>query len=112
MRRKPGVLPRQDASLGGHERPQQGDILKIKRVAREVDFGFGARRARFTIGRPSAGTAFVWFVGASFAWHRSWLFDFAVEGVPAQRRVVFLELQLFRLELLVPRRGEIGRAHV
>jgi hypothetical protein len=85
MRGQTGVLARQDSALVGHELPQQVDVFKIERICREIDFGFGPRRAHFHE-RSAAPTTAVRLVRASFARHK--LFDFAMERVAAQGRIV------------------------
>jgi hypothetical protein len=49
MRWQACVFPGQYASLVGHELPQQGDVLEIEGINREIDLGLRARRARFTV---------------------------------------------------------------
>jgi len=69
MRGQTGVFARQDSALVGHELPEQVDIFEIERVGREIDFGFGPRRAHFHE-RTAASTAAVGLVRAGFARHK------------------------------------------
>ena len=96
MRREARVFSRQDATLVGHKLLQQVDVFEIERVDRKINFRLRTRRSGFIRG-AAALFRFIW---ASFSGHRV-LLDFAMQRVPAERWVILLDLQLFRLELLV-----------
>ena len=54
MRRQPGIFPGQDAALIGHKLLQEGNILEIERINREINLGLRTWRAHFTVGSPIA----------------------------------------------------------
>ena len=103
MGRQASVFSRQDASLIRHELLEQGDVFEIKRIDRKINFRLWTRRANLIRG----ATALFGFIWTSFSGHRV-LLDFAMKRVPAERRIIFLNLQLFRLELFVTR-GRVAR---
>ena len=107
MRRKTGIFAWEDAALVSDKLFEQVDVLEIEGIDSEIDFRLGARGANFTVG-GAAMTAFVRFVWTSFSRHKV-LFDFAMQGVPAERWIVFFDLELFRLEFFVTRCGVARR---
>jgi hypothetical protein len=107
MCREAGVFTWEDATLVSDKLFEQVDVFEIEGINREINFWLGTRGASFAIGR-AAMTAFVRFVWTSFSRHKV-LFDFAMQGVPAERWIVFFDLELFRLELFVTRCGVARR---
>src|ERR1043166_1054351 len=105
MRGQAGVLARENAALIRDESLEQVRVLVIEGIRGKVNFRFRARRARFAI--SGAATTFV-FLRTSFARH-SGLLDFLVQGMTAQRGIVFSNLELLRLELLVAGGGVARR---
>jgi len=89
------VFARKDAALVGHVLAEQIGVLEVQRVGSEINFGF---RARSTVFRGAL--AALVFIFMSFAGHNK-LFNFAMNGVAAQRGVVFLHFEFFRLQLFV-----------
>ncbi len=69
MRRQAGVFARQNAALVSHELAQEIGVLEIERVGGKINFGFGTRRAHFSVRGAAVRAALIWFVGASFARH-------------------------------------------
>lgn len=104
-----GVLTRQNAALISDELLEQIGVFEIEGLDGKIDFRFGARSAHLHKGTSAAGTAFIGFFGAGFAWHRVRLLDFAVERVAAQSGIVLPELELFGFEFLIARGGIAGR---
>jgi len=103
MGRQTGVFAGQDSALVGDELPEQIHIFVVQGIDGEIDLGFGARRALFHRGRFAATSFGIALFCVGFARHKA-LFDFAVDGVAAQRWIVFFDLQLFGLGLLIARR--------
>ena len=103
VRGQAGVFARQDAALIRDELFEQIDVFEIERIKRKINLGFGPRRA--VLGRAAFATSGFIFVG--FAWHK--LFNFAVQRVPAQKRVEFFNLQLLRLKFFIASGGVAGR---
>ena|ERR1051325_1575881 len=107
MRRQACVFAGEDTSLVRDELLEQVDVLEIQRIHSEINFWLRARSADFAVSR-AAMTAFVGFIWSSFSRH-SVLLDFAVQCVPSQGRIIFLNLQLFGLKLFVPCGGVARR---
>jgi len=79
-----------------HELLEQRDVLVIKSVYGEVYFGLGPWNAFFRTGiLPSASAPSRRPVRIRFARHNR-LFDFPMDRVPAQSRVVFSQFKLLR----------------
>lgn len=97
MGRQAGVFARKNTSLVRDELPEQIDVLEVKSVNGEIDFGLRTRCANFAVAGAATFFGFIW---TSFSGHRI-LLDFAMERVPTQGRVVFFNLQLFGLQLFV-----------
>ena len=109
MRRQSGIFAWQDSALVGDKLPQKINIFKIECISREVYFRLWSWGAHFDNRTPgAAGSAPVRFVRTSFAWHKEWLFNFAVDGMAAKGRVILLQLELFGLELFVASGGVAG----
>ena len=104
MRRQARVFSRQDASLIRHKLFQQIDVFEVKRINRKINLRLRTRRADFIRGT----TALLGFIWTGFSGH-SVLLDFAMKRVAAERWVILLNLQLFRLKLFVTRGGVARR---
>lgn len=96
VRREAGVFAREDASLIGDESAEQGDVLVIKSVEGEIDFGFGTWGADFV----GASAFFSVLILGVFAWHRL-LLDFPVKSMTAESRIILSEFDLLGFEFLV-----------
>src|SRR5437667_435336 len=103
-----GIFPGKNSALVGNKLPQQIRILEVERIHGEINFGFRPRSADFAQRRAATSAAFTWFFRASFSRHSA-LFDFAMERVAAESRIIFFELKLFGLELFVARGGVARR---
>lgn len=107
MGRESRILSRQDAALIGHKLSQQIGVFEVQRIDSKVDFGFGPRGTHFGEGTSAAGTSLFGFVWASFSRHG--LFDFAMQGVAAQRGIVLPQFEFFGFQLLIARRSVARR---
>ena len=93
MRRQTGILARENAALVGHKLPEQVSVFEIESVDGKIDLGFRTGCTDFSKGRTAASATLLGFVGSGFSRHK--LFDFAMQGVAAQRRIVFSQLEFF-----------------
>ena len=82
--------------------PEQIRIFVVNGVGGKINFRLRARRARFR----GLAFAFLLAVEIGFARHSfalKFLFDFAMHGVAAEKRIVFFDFQFFRLQFFIAR---------
>src|SRR5205085_8563932 len=96
--RQAGVFARQNTASIGHELAQQGGVLEIQGIYREIDLRFRTRSPDFHL-IAAAWAAFVFFL-MGFSWHGS-LLDFAVQGMAAEIAIVLHQFNLLGLRFLV-----------
>jgi hypothetical protein len=95
MRGQTGIFAGKDTALVGRELAEQRSVFEIQRVHGEIDLGLRTRRPLFGH-RPFAATFAIAPLFMCLARHKP-LLDFLVQRVTAQERIVFFDLELFRL---------------
>ncbi len=70
MRRQARVFPGQDAALIRDKLPEQGDVLEVQRIEREVNFGLRTGGADFAVGGAAGGATPVRLFWSCFARHK------------------------------------------
>ena len=91
-----GVFPGQDSTLICHKLLEQINILVLQGIHGKINFRFGPLDAHFRYRAPASRISISsGFICVRFAWHK--LFDFPVNSVSAQERIVLFQLQFFGL---------------